>query len=307
MLFEDTLKEDFGVMTDNIWLSLSVQLDDLAGGGIFDLVCGEKDTLAKEVGQNVVSRDKLHSPVKSVENVSFLGYKLLIREGHSDVLDQLLYTWVGHLMVFRGDKDAGSRNQSHDLLLRFASEVGDAEDVLADVCELHVRVKSCDRVVESLLLVLKLTAKLVHAVDVEFTSSHVERSWIEALSKSLALIETLKDQIHGYLSFEGLISCSDSLYEILTQSILGITTSISLLNSSLILKGTTGRAVSIISLLFIPQKVGLWLTCSALGTLERKLVSLRLACSAVFGLQGHIDKFFLSGLFWRGSQREGGR
>jgi len=66
--------------------------------------------LAEKVRQKVVSANKLHPPIKSVEDVSFHCNELIVCEGHIDVLEQLLDAWVGHLVVLGRYEDAGGRD-----------------------------------------------------------------------------------------------------------------------------------------------------------------------------------------------------
>ena len=66
--------------------------------------------------------------------------KLLVSERHADVFEQLLNAWVGHLVVLGRDEDARRGDQGHDLVLRLASEVRDAQDMLSDVRHLEVSV-----------------------------------------------------------------------------------------------------------------------------------------------------------------------
>lgn len=68
------------------------------------------------MGQDVVCADELHLPAERVQNIGLLGDELLVAKGHTDVLKKLLDTWVGHLVVFGGNEDAGCGDQSHDLV-----------------------------------------------------------------------------------------------------------------------------------------------------------------------------------------------
>jgi hypothetical protein len=147
--------------------------------------------LAEEVCQKVVRADELHTPIKSVEDVSFHGDELLVGEGHTDVLEQLLDARVSHFVVLGRDKDAGGCDQSHDMALCLPAEVRNSLEMLANIRDLHVRVKSCHAVVESLMLVLELAAKVAHPVDVEFACADVEAPGVVILSKGLLLDEAV--------------------------------------------------------------------------------------------------------------------
>ena len=111
--------------------------------------------------------------------------------------------------------------------------------MLFNVRHLHIGVKSGHTVVEGLRVVLELSTQITHPVDVEFAASDVEGSWLVPLAEGLALDELVNDAIHGDLSLESLIACPDTLHQIMAQTLLIMTIAESLLNSSLILKGTT--------------------------------------------------------------------
>ena len=85
------------------------------------------------MGQDIIGANKLHAPAQGIEDIGLLGYKLIIVEGHSDVLKELLNARVGHLVILRGYKDAGGRDECHNLVLSFAAEMGHSEDMLADI------------------------------------------------------------------------------------------------------------------------------------------------------------------------------
>ena len=79
MLFEALLREDLSIVPDDIWLSIHVEF---TYGTIwtFHLVRCEQDSLAEEMGQNIVRTNKLKSPIKRVENIGFLIHKLVVRK-----------------------------------------------------------------------------------------------------------------------------------------------------------------------------------------------------------------------------------
>ena len=85
-----------------------------------DLVSGEEDSLAEEVRQNVVSADKLHFPLKRVQDVGFHNHEFIIREGSfsitffnmtlKNVFKKLHDSRVRLLVIFGRDKNAGGRD-----------------------------------------------------------------------------------------------------------------------------------------------------------------------------------------------------
>ena len=85
------------------------------------------------MGQDIIGANKLHAPAQGIEDIGLLGYKLIIVEGHSDVLKELLNARVGHLVILRRYKDAGSRDQCHNLVLSFAAEVCYTENMLSNI------------------------------------------------------------------------------------------------------------------------------------------------------------------------------
>ena len=85
------------------------------------------------MGQHIIGANKLHAPAQGIENIGLLGYKLIIVEGHSDVLKQLLDARVGHLVILRRYEDAGSRDECHNLVLSFAAEMRYTKDMLSDI------------------------------------------------------------------------------------------------------------------------------------------------------------------------------
>ena len=97
---------------------------------------------------------------------------------------------------------------------------------------------------ESLRMVLELSAEVVHPLNVVFAVSDVESTRIEALTESLAFDEAVKDLIHGHLSLKLLVRSADTLYEVLSKCAIMVSTFIGSQNCSLVLEGTTGRAVA---------------------------------------------------------------
>ena len=83
--------------------------------------------------QDIIGANKLHAPAQGIEYIGLLGYKLIVVEGHRDVLKELLNARVGHLVILRGYKDAGSRDEGHNLVLSFAAEMWYTEDMLANI------------------------------------------------------------------------------------------------------------------------------------------------------------------------------
>ena len=95
---------------------------------------------------------------------------------------------------------------------------------------------------ESLGMVLELTTKVVHPLNIVFSVSDVEGTWIEALSEGLAFDEAVKDLVHRYLSLKLLVYSADTLYEVLSKCTIMVSTFVSSQNCSLVLEGTAGRA-----------------------------------------------------------------
>jgi hypothetical protein len=111
---------------------------------------------------------------------------------------------------------------------------------------------------ESLLLVLKFSTKVAHPFDLEFTCSDVEAPGVKPLSESLLIDETVENTVHRDFSLKLLIACSDSLYEVLMDGVLGVAIPQSLLNSSLILECTTGVTIPKVCIMFVPQEFSLF-------------------------------------------------
>ena len=99
VLLEAALEQDFRVVSDYVWLALSVQRTHSLRAQIADLISAEKDALAVEVCQDIIRADELHPPVKRVEDISLLSNELIVCEGDANVLEQLLDAWVGHLVI----------------------------------------------------------------------------------------------------------------------------------------------------------------------------------------------------------------
>ena len=93
-------------------------------------------------------------------------------------------------------------------------------------------------------MVLELAAEVVHPLNIVFPVSDVESTRIEALTESLAFDEAVKDLIHRHLSLKLLVYSADTLYEVLSKCTIMVSTFISSQNCSLVLEGTTGRAVA---------------------------------------------------------------
>ena len=109
MLLQTFLRKDFSIVPDDIWLSIHVEF---TYGTIwtFHLVRCEQDSLAEEMGQNIVRTNKLKPPIKRVENIGFLIHKLVVRKRRLDVLEELRDSWIGLLMVLCRDEDACGSN-----------------------------------------------------------------------------------------------------------------------------------------------------------------------------------------------------
>jgi hypothetical protein len=86
VLFEAPLEQNFCVMTDDIGLAVTVHSTDGPCALILDLICRKKDSLAEKVGQHIKRANELHAPIKSVQYVSLLRDKLIVREGNANVL-----------------------------------------------------------------------------------------------------------------------------------------------------------------------------------------------------------------------------
>ena len=160
---------------------------------------------------------------------------------------------------------------------------------------------------ECFLVVLKLTAKISHPVDVELSRVHIVCPRIEPFSKSLALDQTVKDTVHGHFRLELLIRCADTGNKVLSKSCnLTVTTSCSLLDRSLILKSTACRAVAHITVEVVLEELGL--SMLALQTLKFDLCTCRFPLGIILqllcflrGLR-EVDQLLLCSFLGRGSE-----
>lgn len=66
VLFHAAVQKDVSVVVQGRWLGLRVDRADSLRLTLHNLVCREEDTLAKEVGQDIVSANKLYAPVERV-------------------------------------------------------------------------------------------------------------------------------------------------------------------------------------------------------------------------------------------------
>lgn len=99
MLLQAPLQEHFCVVADDIRLAVLVKVSDHSGSLVLNLVSVEKNALAEEVRQDVVCADKLHTPVQGVEDIGLLRHEFVVVERDADVLEQLLDSGVGHLVI----------------------------------------------------------------------------------------------------------------------------------------------------------------------------------------------------------------
>lgn len=134
-------------------------------------------------------------------------------------------------------------------------------------------------------MVLELTTKVVHPLNVVFAVSDVESTRVEALTESLAFDEAVKDLIHGHLSLKLLVDGADTLYEVLSKCTIMVSTFVSSQNCSLVLEGTTGRAVAEFGSFRVAEELSAGII--ALMALEGKRSSLaQLLGSRIFRLRG---------------------
>ena len=185
------------------------------------------------------------------------------------------------------------------------TEVRNSLEVLTNVRHLHVRVKSRDAVMESLLLVLKFSTEVAHPFNLEFACAYVEAPGIESLSERLLFDEAVEYAVHRDFSLKLLVACSDSLYEVLADDVLCIAIPQGLLHSSLVLEGSTGVTIPEVCIVFVPQEFSLSITtlCALEG--ERGLLGLGLSTIFLFSsLLRHVNRFFIRSLLWvrRGSE-----
>ena len=117
MHLEAALQKHISVVAEDGRLALEV--DGLQGLLllVLDLICAKDDTLAVEVRQDVIGANKLHAPVKTVQNVSLLGDELVICERNTDVFEELLDARVCHLVILGRNEDGSSCDESQDLML----------------------------------------------------------------------------------------------------------------------------------------------------------------------------------------------
>ena len=173
----------------------------------------------------------------------------------------------------------------------------DAKDMLSDVGHLEVGIVGGDAVVECLLVMLQLAAKVSHPVDVELTCAHIERPWVKALAERLALDQSVEDAVHWHLCLEFLVRCSDASDQVLTQSSgFTITTSRRLLNRSLVLEGPTRRAIAKLAVPVILEEV-----CLAVLAFDTLIIDLGCPLPLLW------LSLFLCGLLRRRRETDGGR
>lgn len=58
------------------------------------------------MSKNIIDTDKLKTPVKGIEDISFLGNKLIIIVRNSDEIEKLVYAWISFFQVLCRDKNA---------------------------------------------------------------------------------------------------------------------------------------------------------------------------------------------------------
>ena len=111
---------------------------------------------------------------------------------------------------------------------------------------------------ERFLVMLQLATEVAHPVDVGLSVAHIEGSWVVPLAKFLILSETVKNAVHGHLSLEFLVGCSDTLHYVLSVLLLlSVAIPGRLLNGSLILESATGRAIAQVTVAVVLEEVGL--------------------------------------------------
>lgn len=152
---------------------------------------------------------------------------------------------------------------------------------------------------EGLSVVLELTAKISHPINVEFAVGHVKGSWVVALAQGLALDQAVKDAVHWDLGFKLLIARSNSIYEIMAQGSTLVACTHSLLNRSVVLQGATSRACAKLGTIFVAQEEGL--SVRALVALEGDSDALYSLCCvpAIFlfiSSESHTHEFLFSSL-----------
>ena len=258
MHFEAALEQDLSIVANDGRLALKVYWHELLGCLVLDLIGAEDDTLAVEVCQDIIRTNILHAPVKRVEDIGFLRHELVVSERHSDVLEQLLHARVSHLVVLRANENAGSGDQSHDLVISLVAEVADTDNVLLNIGHLKICVENVDTVMESLSMVLKLAAEISHPVDEELTGTHVEGTRVVALAKRLAGYETVEDLVHRHLCLELLIARSHAKHEEFAQCLLiAATSAVSLRKCRAIVECAAGGTIAVVRVAFVGQEARL--------------------------------------------------
>lgn len=252
MHFEAALEQDLSIVANDGRLALKVHRHKLLSSLVLDLISAEDDTLAVEVRQDIIRTNVLHAPVKRVEDIGFLRNELVVGEGHSDVLEQLLYARVGHLVVLCANKDACSGDQSHDLVISLVAEVADTDNVLLNIGHLKISVEDVDTVMESFSVVLQLAAEISHPVDEELTSTHVKGARVVAFAKRLAGYEAVEDLVHRHLRLELLIARSHAKHEEFAQCLLiAATGAVSLRKCRAIVECAAGGAIAVVRVAFV--------------------------------------------------------
>lgn len=110
MLSKDSVRKNFSIVLQSEGQILGVCLEKNSRLILrLDLICGEEDSLAKEMCHNVVGAYELHFPLKRVQDVSLHNDELVIGErrlsilldlSFEDVLQKLDNPWVGLLVIF---------------------------------------------------------------------------------------------------------------------------------------------------------------------------------------------------------------
>jgi hypothetical protein len=74
--------------------------------------------------------------------------------------------------------------------------------VLYDVCPLQVSIERVYSVMESFWLVIKLTTKIAHPLDVVFSCPYVECVGVVQLAKALTFDKSVQNTVHRNFSLE---------------------------------------------------------------------------------------------------------
>ena len=90
------------------------------------------------------------------------------------------------------------------------------------------------------MVVLQLTAELIHSIDLIFASSYIKCILAVALSEGLVLNEAAQNLIHRNFSLEMVVGSSNTFDNMLTKVVLVMTIPVSMLNCSVILESSTG-------------------------------------------------------------------